>query len=133
MTDRPESVTVVSWIVIVFCCIGLLALPLAWSMRNWPMLQPMLAQYRLPYSTVMLIAIVHVGIHLACAVAWLWRLGWARHVYVLTAVTGTAFTLWATPWPLFVLPSCVYYAVVMALLYRPVANRWFKGQGPVPA
>lgn len=135
MSRRPESVTVIAWLLLVFGVIGLPAYLMAWFMRDWPMLQPLLATYRLPYPLTMELGMLGISIQMLCAVGLLFRLGWARHVYVVTALATTGFSIWAmpTPWPLFAVPGVLIPIVAAVFLYRPAANRWFSAQEIIPA
>lgn len=123
---RPESVTVIAWLLIIFGMFELLACMVTWSMRDWPTMQPLLAQYRLPFSMILAVAVAGIVVYLLCAVALLLRQGWARHLYVASALAMAAFSAWASPWPLFALtPSLFFPLVATVFLYRPAANRWF--------
>lgn len=127
---RRESVTVIAWLLIVFSSFGLLSLLMTWSMRDWPMLQPTLALYRVPFPATPVIALISVSVHLACAVGLLRRIGWARHVYVATALAMVGFSMWdmPSPWPLFAVPALIFPIVAAVFLYRPAANNWFAGE-----
>ena len=122
---RPESVTVIAWLLIVFGGFGLMGSVVAWTMHDWPMMQPLLSAYRLPYTVVLAVSVVSMVLHMACAVAFLMRLGWARHVYIVSAFMMSGFSAWVIPWPQFVLPSLIFPVVATMFLYRPMANQWF--------
>lgn len=126
---RPESVTVIAWLLIVFGGFGLMGCLAGWTMHDWPMMRPLFASYRLPYAVVLAVATSSLILHVFCAVAMLLRQGWGRHVYIVSALLMTGFSAWVTPWPQFVLPSLVFPVVASMLLYRPLANRWFEGRG----
>ena len=132
MSQRPESVTVIAWLLIIFGAFGLLACVTAWSMRDWPMLQPMIAAYREPYPVIMAMDVVYIAIQLLCAVALLLRQGWGRHLYLVSALLMAGFAAWVAPWPLFVLvPSLFFPLMATMFLYRPAANQWFAGEDTV--
>lgn len=130
MGERPESVTVIGWLLVVFGAFGLLGCLLGWSIRDWPALQQTLASYHYPLSfqTMMEIGILGTTVRLLCAVGILRRMGWTRHLYLAWSVLMAAYALWIGPWPLFVLPSILFSLVVAVLLFRPAANRWFAGE-----
>lgn len=133
MNQRPESVTVIAWLLIVFGGFGLMGCLVAWTMHDWPMMQPLLAAYRLPYPVVLAVSATGIVLHLCCAVAFLLRQGWARHVYFLSAIFIAGFSAWVIPWPQFVLPSLVFPVVASMFLYRGAANRWFdEKEAPSP-
>ena len=127
MSQRPESVTVIAWLLIIFSAFDLLACMVTWSMKDLPALRPMLAAYRLPFGLLIAVMVACIAVYLFCAVALLLRQGWARHVYVVSALAMAAFSAWASPWPLFAMvPSLFFPLVAMVFLYRPAANRWFE-------
>lgn len=125
MTQRPESVTVIAWLLIVLGAFGLMGCVAAWTMHDWPMMQPLVTAYRVPYAVVIGLSFLSFAIHIACAVGFLMRQGWSRHVYVATAFSMLAFAAWASPWPQFELPSLLFPVVASMFLYRPAASRWF--------
>ena len=131
MAQRPESVTVIAWLLIVFGGFGLMGCLVGWTMKDWPMMQPIIASYKVAYPIMLGAALASLSIYMLCAVGLLLRQGWARHVYLVTAFSMIGFSTWATPWPQFVLPSLIFPVVATMFLYRPAANRWFAGEdGP---
>ena len=133
MSQRPESVTVIAWLLIVFCGFGLMGSLAGWTVHDWPMMQPLLASYKEPYPVVLAIAVGCLALHIVCAVALLLRQGWARHVYVASALLMAAYSAWVTPWPQFVLPSLIFPIVASMFLYRPLANQWFASEAAATA
>jgi len=124
---RPESVTVIAWLLLIFGAFELMGCLASWTLHDLPMMQPLLATYREPFSVVLAVACAGVTIHIFCAIAFLMRQGWARHVYVVTALAMTAFSAWVSPWPQFAVPQLLFPVVASMFLYRPIANRWFDG------
>ncbi len=127
MQERPESVTVIGWLLIIFGAMGFLTCLMSWSMRDMPMIQQSMAMYHYPISfqTMMLVGLIGTALRLFCGVAFLWRLGWARYVYVVCEVPLISYTAWITPWPVFVIPSILLTLAAIAFLFRPKANSWF--------
>ena len=126
--------TVIAWLLLVFGVIGLPACLMGWFMRDWPMLQPLLATYRVPYPVTIEVAMLSISIQMLCAVGLLFRLGWTRHVYVVTALATTGFSMWAMPWPwpVFALSGVLLPIVAAVFLYRPASNHWFAGEDSAP-
>lgn len=122
---RPESVTVIAWLLIIFGAFEMMGCLASWTLHDQPAIQPLLATYREPFAVVLAVAGAGVTIHLLCAIAFLMRRGWARHVYVVTALAMTAFSAWVSPWPQFALPQLLFPVVASMFLYRDTANRWF--------
>lgn len=125
---RPESVTVIAWLLIVFGGFGLMGCLVAWTMRDWPMMQPLLNAYRVSFMVVTAVAGTSYGLHIVCGAGLLMRQSWARHVYVITAMLMLAFSMWTSPWPQFVMPSLLFPIVALMFLYRPNVNRWFDSK-----
>ena len=131
---RPESVTVIAWLLIIFSVFDSLACAVTWSMRDLPAIQSLLTAYRVPFAVVLAVSVAGVAVYLLCAVALLLRQGWARHVYIVSALILAGFSAWASPWPLFALtPSLVFPLLATVFLYRPAANRWFEAQETIAA
>ena len=128
MSQRPESVTVIAWLLILLGAFGLMGCVAAWTMQDMPMMHALVTAYRVPYSVVIGLACSSFVVNIGCAVGFLMRQGWARHVYVVTALAMLVFGAWASPWPQFELPSLLFPTVASMFLYRPLANRWFDAQ-----
>jgi hypothetical protein len=126
---RPESVTVIAWLLMIFGAFELMGCLATWTLHDLPMMQPILSTYREPFSVVLGVACAGVTVHIFCAIALLMRQGWARHVYVVTALAMTAFSAWVSPWPQFALPQLLFPVVASMFLYRPIANQWFAEMG----
>lgn len=128
MDERPESVTVISWILLVFSAFDYLGCGLIWVMRDLPAMQQMMARYPISIMTMMWVSVAGVTICAICAVGFLKRIGWARHVYLGWAAAMLVYGYWNSPYPLLLIPNVVFTVVLLVLIYRPVANRWFAGK-----
>jgi hypothetical protein len=125
---RPESVTVIAWLLILMGCFGLLSCLAVWTMRDSPQLHPLWTAYRLPYWVVLAVMAANLVLHILCAVGLLMRVSWSRHVYLVSAMLMVGFSLWVSPWPQFEVLSLIIPVLASMFLYRPAANRWFAEQ-----
>jgi hypothetical protein len=130
MDQRPESVTVIGWMLIVFGVLGLLCFLMSWSLQDWPLIQQSMATYHYPisYRTMVMVGLAGGVVHVLCGAALLRRLDWARYLFVAWTAPATAYGLWIAPWKVYAIPSVLLMAVAIAFLFRPAANRWFAGK-----
>jgi hypothetical protein len=135
MEERPESVTVIGWLLVVFGALGLLGCLAMMPMRDLPMIQQSMTLYHYPVSfqTMMVVGVAGTAMRLLCGVAFLRRLGWARYVFVLCELPLLTYTAWVTPWPIFVIPSVLLMLAAVVFLFRPAASHWFAGEDAATA
>lgn len=126
---RPESVTVIGWLLVVFGAFGLLGCLFSWSVQDSPVIQQSMYMYHFPlsYRTMLLVGLAGGVVHMLCGGALLRRMGWARHVFAVWMVPATVYGIWIAPWKLFAVPSILLAVAAVVFLYRPAANRWFAG------
>ncbi len=84
---------------------------------------------RSPIPVPLQIVMMYVGltVSLVSAVGMLMGKNWARLLYVAWAAAGFLIRL-ATAASVSVLPGLVIYLVIVFFLFRPNANRYFKGK-----
>lgn len=136
MSERPERVTVVSWIVLVFSAFGIMGLFMMGALsRLAPGDNPMFDRYvnhAVPLPVQTAIMGVHIVVVVLCAVGFLRRVGWARHVYVAVNVVMLTYSAWLNaqlpfmPWSLLagmILPVAVCWCV-----YSKPSRDWFDGK-----
>jgi len=125
MAQRPTSMTVIGWLLIVFGTfgvIGMLMLP------NNPVAVKMLEQSPLPLSVHMAIGAIGALVSAACGYGVLKGLGWSRLLYTGWFIGAIAIALITTPFNSLMLLGWLLNAVVIFFLFRPAANAWL-GQG----
>ncbi len=129
MTPRPDSITVIGWLLIVFGVFGILGLLLMAAIWNSPMVQQALAQSHAPISVQITVGLSGMIIRPACGIALLLRQNWARFVYVGWSLIACAYAVITSPCtPLLLIPSLVLTLVIVYFLFRPVATEYFTGK-----
>lgn len=123
MQQRPVSLTVIGWFLIVTSGLGLLFMPFAF---NNPMTTRIYAQSPLPVSAHLTIGVLGGLITLACGFGILKGFNWSRFVYIGWSLIGTAISLATLPVTSIALLGLVFLAVIAFFLFRPTANAWFN-------
>src|SRR5438552_13993479 len=94
MEERPLSLTIIAWIIIVS---GLFALYSALTIQNNPVAARMLAQSPLPASAHQAFAIVGCIVSLIVGYGILKGYPWSRRLYIGWGILSLAFSLATTP------------------------------------
>ena len=124
--QRPTSLTVIAWLLIVFGAFGLIS---QLMMGDNPVAQKMLAESPLPASVHMAMAIIGTVVSLVSGYGILKGLNWSRYLYVGWSIVGLVFGLLTTPFTSILLISVLFLAIFAFFLFRPAANAWFGGAG----
>ena len=122
--ERPTSITVISWILIVLGALGLLVAAL---MSNNPDVMEQMAQSKLGAGTQQIVGIVSSVVSIISGYGMLQGKNWGRLLYVVTTVIGIALNFYSMPMGGMQWLGVAIFAVVLFFLYRPAANAWFGG------
>ena len=122
--QRPTSLTVIGWLLIVFALFGLVGQMMVGSNTA---AQQILAESPLPASVHMAMGFVGALIGLACGYGVLKGLNWSRYLYVGWSIVALIFGLLTMPFTSMLLLSVLILAVFIYFLFRPAANAWFTG------
>ena len=122
--QRPTSLTVIGWLLIVFGAFGVLG---QFMMQDNPVAQQVLAESPMPASVHMVMGILGGLVSLASGYGVLKGLNWSRYLYIGWSVLAVIFSLVTTPFTSILLISVVIIAIVAFFLFRPAANAWFTG------
>jgi len=121
--QRPTSVTVIAWIIIVLSGISLISS--TFSLNN-PLARELMAKSLLPISVQF--AMLYFGLLLSIA-AGIWMLkgqNWARLLYVIWSIIGLVVGLITSPIKVAMIPGLVFFIIITFFLFRPVANEYFS-------
>ena len=124
--ERPTSVTVISWILIVLGALGLLVGAL---MSNNPDVMDQMAKSKLGAGTQQMLGIVSSVISIVSGYGMLQGKNWGRLLYVVSTVVGIALNFYAMGADTMQYLAIAIFAVVVFFLYRPAANAWFNRDG----
>ncbi len=122
MKDRPTSITVVCWVLIVTGGISLVTTTL---MIGNPMVKEMMSKSMVPASVQYLLMYVGLAISIVSGIMMLKGQNWARLLYVIWGAFGFVFSLVTSPMKLAMIPGLVIFAIIVFFLFRPAASEYF--------
>ena len=123
MTQRPLSVTIIAWFLIVTTIFGALG---TWNAFNDPIAEQVLAKSPLPQSLHIAVSVASLILNFVFGVALLKRQDWARYGYVGISLAGMLFGYFTSPFVSVILLSGIFLAIVAFFLFRKPANDWFR-------
>ena len=121
--ERPTSVTIISWILIVLGALGLLVAAL---MSNNPDVMEQMAESKLGAGNQQILGIVSSVVSIVSGYGMLQGKNWGRLLYVISTVIGIALNFYAMPMGGMQYAGVAIFVVVLFFLYRPAANAWFN-------
>ena len=124
--ERPTSITVISWILIVLGALGVLVAAL---MSNNPDVMEQMAKSKLGAGTQQIIGIASSVIGIVSGYGMLQGKNWGRLLYVVSTVVGIALNFYAMPVDATLYLAIAIFAVITFFLFRPAANAWFNRDG----
>lgn len=122
MNQRPTSITVISWILII---IGGISLITTTAMINNPAVQELMAKSPLPIPVQHAISYFGLLITIVCGIAMLKGKNWARLLYVIWGVIGFVIGITTAAMKAAMIPGFVIFAVIVFFLFRPKATAFF--------
>lgn len=128
MINRPTSVSVIAWILIVTSGISLITSTV--SLNN-PMLKEIMAKSLLPMALQFVMLYMGLLITIVAGIAMLKGQNWARFLYVVWSAIGFVIGIVASPMKAAIFFSLVVFAVITFFLFRPKANEYFSQKGAV--
>jgi len=124
MQQRPTSLTIIGWLLIIFAAFGLIS---QITMQDNPVAQQLLAESPMPAWFHMALGVVGAAVSAACGYGVLKGLNWSRYLYIGWSVLGLFIGLLTTPFTSIYLISVIFLALFAFFLFRPAANAWFTG------
>lgn len=123
--NRPTSLTIIGWLLIVMGIFGLIS---QLTMQDNPAVQQVLAESPLPASVHMILGIIGAIVGVVSGYGVLKGMNWSRYLYVGWSAVGLVIGLLTTPFTSIMVLSLVFVGVFAFFLFRPAANDWFNGQ-----
>lgn len=123
--QRPTSLTVIGWVLIVLGAFGLLG---ALMVTGNPAATQILEQSSIPVSVHIAISVIGGLVSIVCGYGVLKGLGWSRLLYVAWILITAALTLISMPFTSLMIVGWAIQAVIIFFLFRPEANAWFGGR-----
>ena len=122
--NRPTSVTVISWCILVSC---VLALGTGiWGMFD-PFTQDLMKKAPIPISAQYVMMFAGFLVSTICGIGMLRGRGWARSFWVAWTGVSMVVGLVISPMPEFLISGAVLFLVVAFFLYRPAVSAYFHG------
>lgn len=122
MGERPKSITVIAWVLIVT---GATSVFTSLTSLNNPMVKELMAKSPLPISLQYAMLFVGVAVTIASGIGMLKGQGWARLLYVVWTVFGFLVGLVTSPMKAAMIPGLVVFAIIVFFLYRPASTQYF--------
>lgn len=129
MNERPLSVTIISWYLIVTCLIS--TLTTLFTLSN-AAVHEIMRQSPIPIPPQFAMAFIGLGLNIVAGIMMLKGRHWARLLYVGWSAFAILVALATSPMKLMLIPGVLIYALIVYFLYRPQANIFFGGT-PVAA
>lgn len=123
MNQRPKSITVVCWILIIM---GALSLVTSITTLGNPVAREIMAKSPIPINIQYVMMYAGILIMLVSGVAMLNRQNWARFLYVGWSTIGFIIGLATSPMKAAMIPGIVLFLIIVFFLFRPQANEYFK-------
>ncbi|MFH1440926.1 MAG: hypothetical protein ABIH18_02630 [Candidatus Omnitrophota bacterium] len=122
MGERPKSITVIAWILIVA---GTISVFTSLSSLNNLMVKEIMSKSPLPVSLQYAMMYIGLAIMVVSGIGMLKGQGWARLLYVVWGAIGFLVGLLTSPMKVAMIPGLIVFAIVVFFLYRPASNQYF--------
>ena len=122
MGKRPESVTVIAWLLIVS---GVISAFTILSSLNNPMAKELMSKSSLSIPLQYAIMYIGLAILIICGIGMLKGKGWARLLYVTWGAIGFLTNLISFPMKVGIIFGLIFFVIIVFFLYRPASNQYF--------
>ncbi len=123
MKNRPTSVTVIAWALIVMGGISLISTT---AMINNPMAHDLMSKSPIPIPVQYAMSYIGSLIMIVSGIAMLGGRNWARFLYVVWSAVGFAIGITTSPMKVALIPGFVVFVVIAFFLFRPKATQYFS-------
>ena len=131
MTNRPTSITVIGWLLIVLGALGALGMIMALGIST-PEMQELMAKNPIPIPIQYAMSFAGLAISIVSGYFMLKGQNWARLLYVIWSAVGFLIGLATSPMKIAMIPGIVVFLLIVFFLFRPKANAFFAGTGLAP-
>ena len=125
MDNRPLSLTIIGWWMVIGSLFGLYA---TLTMRSNALAMRMIEQMHLSVAFQQAVGAVGCVIGLACAYGLFKAQPWSRVLYVGWGIVGMVISLFTSPFKSVLIIGVVITAAIAFFLFRPVADRYFAAK-----
>lgn len=123
MGERPKSVTIIAWFLIVS---GVISVFTSLSSLNNPMVKELMSKSPLPIPLQYAMMIIGLAVSVICGIGMLKGQGWARLLYVTWGAIGILISLITCPSKTVIIPGLIIFIIIAFFLYRPASNQYFS-------
>jgi hypothetical protein len=122
MVERPKSITVIAWFLIVQGTISIFA---SLTSLNNPTVKELMAKSPLLIFLQYAMLFVGLAVSIASGIGMLKGHGWARLLYAVCGVFVFLVDLVTSPTKAAMVPGLVVFAIIVFFLYRPASTQYF--------
>ena len=123
MKNRPTSVTVIAWVLIVMGGISLISTTV---MINNPLAHDLMSKSPMPIPAQYAMSYIGLLIMIVSGIAMLGGRNWARFLYVVWSAVGFVIGIATSPMKVALIPGFVVFVVIAFFLFRPQATQYFS-------
>jgi hypothetical protein len=127
MRERPRSVTVIGWILIVMG--GVSGIQTTVGLSD-PKTKELMSRFLMPIFISYTVSYLGLFVSLLCGIGMLKARNWARFLYVIWGAISLVITYvnWGTlPGKIVLLPPLMFFLVITLSLFNPKVNEYFTG------
>ena len=125
MKERPTSITVIAWFLIVMGGISIITSIFSLFNPN-PMVEEIMSRSPLPVPIQQLLSYAGIAVSIVSGMYLLDGANWARFLYVIWSFIGILISIISLPNLLFIIPGLVFWIIITFYLFRPQANDYFN-------
>lgn len=126
MAQRPLSLTIIAWIIVILGAISLIG---AIGIGMLPNGAETVEKMHISMNTYRLLGVVGAVVSFVCAYGILKGLPWSRVLYVLWSIVGLVIGFYTTPQKALLLVNLIILIAFAFFLFRENANDWFQARG----
>jgi len=123
MIERPTSITIISWILIIMGGVSLVSTS---TQINNPQVLELMSKSPIPIPLQYTMTYAGLIVLIISGAAMLWGHNWARLLYAIWSAIGLVIGLATSPVKMIMIPSVIVYLIIISFLFRRVANEFFS-------
>lgn len=128
MNTRPKSVTIISWLLIIMASISIVSSALTY---NNPDVVKLMELSAIPITMQYMIMAVGLLIMIISGIGMLYGKNYARILYVSWTPLAIVISLLTSPAITMMIPSIVFFLIIVFFLFRAESNIYFKKNNEV--
>jgi len=128
MNTRPKSVTIISWLLIIMASISIVSSALTY---NNPDVVKLMELSAIPITMQYMIMAVGLLIMIISGIGMLYGKNYARILYVSWTPLAIVISLLTSPAITMMIPSIVFFLIIVFFLFRTESNIYFKKNNEV--